>query len=725
MSDIEKFDPKKLAESICWTVEPSELHRDLMSVCGLNFADGNDSSSRKQMFASHIGQALQVSGACPRRIQTGMEREYGKYTLSIKMPADGEIKKVIDRYQRGIGIDSIPYNPQTLVIYEDAATKQIGMIDLRDYCSFHQYFGFKYKSQSALNQLHVGAHIKKGTILKDSPAVGEDGSYSFGVECNMALMSIPGTSEDGIIICRDVLPKFKFKTYEHRVVEWGNRRFPLNIYGDETNYKAFPEIGEYIKDTDDGRGLLMAFRTYDKDMAVVEQSVIDTMEVDYTYDKLVYADPGGRIVDIRVHHDNQINPSPTPVGMDTQVLKYDRARRKFYQDIFNEYQRLARDAGPNLTLTPEFHQLVVDAIAVIGDNDGQRVFKLYRQAPLDDFRVEFVIEYEIEPTIGFKLTDCHGGKGVICQIWEPWQMPVDADGNRADIIMDPYSRISRMNLGGLYEQYFNAASRDVVKRIHKFVGAEPVDPRLYENHLQNIDQGMVNHAWEYLLGYYAIVSPRMHRWFTEGEYKNSRHSHLAEVLKRGIYLYYPPDNEIECSEAVKLIEQFYPPTYGPVTYTGASGRTDTTKDPVRIASMYIMLLEKIGDDWTAVSSAKTQHFGVLAQVTNTDKHSTPSRNQAIRALGESEVRIYTSYVGTKVTADIMDRSNNPITHEHILFNILDAAKPTDIPSVVDRKKIPLGGARPLKLVKHIAQCAGWRFVYKPYDDKAPKGTQEW
>ena len=39
-------------------------------------------------------------------------------------------------------------------------------------------------------------------------------------------------------------------------------------------------------------------------------------------------------------------------------------------------------------------------------------------------------------------------------------MPVDEEGNRADIVMDPNSRVNRMNIGGLTEQYINAASRE-------------------------------------------------------------------------------------------------------------------------------------------------------------------------------------------------------------------------------------------------------------------------
>lgn len=48
--------------------------------------------------------------------------------------------------------------------------------------------------------------------------------------------------------------------------------------------------------------------------------------------------------------------------------------------------------------------------------------------------ITFVIEHLIVPTIGYKETDIHGGKGVICSVREDEDMPMDADGNRADLV---------------------------------------------------------------------------------------------------------------------------------------------------------------------------------------------------------------------------------------------------------------------------------------------------
>jgi hypothetical protein len=382
---------------------PNQLKPNLLSVCGLNPWPGHVSSSRVQMFSSHLAQCLVIKGATERRNQTGMEAEFGKYTFNVKMPVDGEIIKIFKRYQTKLGNDTIRENPQTILMYEDHHTKEIGIVNLTNYFSNHQYFGFEYVPQPALKGLHAGAFVAKDTIFLESPNITKNGGYKYGRECNIAYMSHPAISEDGILICRDVLDLFKFKIYETRVVEWGSRKFPLNLYGDETNFKGFPDIGDPVRED----GLLMCLRPYDDKMAPVEQSIYDLQEPDFIFDKATYAPAGGKVIDIRVYHDNSPVEEIENFPMENQPNKYNTERIRFYKEIVAEVKRLYKLRGESLRITPELQQLMVTAQVAI-DSDQKRINKLYRQVPLDDWRVEFTIEYEITPNVGFKATDCVG-----------------------------------------------------------------------------------------------------------------------------------------------------------------------------------------------------------------------------------------------------------------------------------------------------------------------------
>lgn len=303
-------------------------------------------------------------------------------------------------------------------------------------------------------------------------------------------------------------------------------------------------------------------------------------------------------------------------------------------------------------------------------------------------------------------------------------MPVDEEGNIADIVMDGGSTINRMNPSRLFEQFCNAATRQTHNLICKMLGVAPYTPDIETNNrLCKLDNNLLESAYQTLMGYYNIYYPNLVKWANERE--ETLVEFLTVIVSRGVYIYLPPDNYKESVQIVKEIQSsVYKPHYGKVTYVGNSGKRVTTKDNIRIASMYILLLEKTGDDWSSVSSSKLQHLGVIAPLTKQDKYSKPARLQAVKGAGEAEVRIFMSYTKGNFTVEMMDRNNNPKTHKHICNAILGAPMPTNINNLVDRTVIPFGGSKPLSLVRHIAECAGFRFRYAKFDPNKISGMVE-
>lgn len=384
--------------------EMNGFRRNALSSAGLSPFVIYTSPGRQQMFTnSHLAQKIVTSGMNERYCQTGMEYEFGRATFSVKMPCDGKILQIIRRYPEGEAVDAIKENPETVVIFEDVATKEVGMLVLPRFFSYHSYFGFPYKEGKGANLLQAGSTIPKGTIFLDSPGKNQNtGNYAYGVELNVVFMSHPAISEDGIVISRDKLSLFKFKRYETRAVEWGEKTFPLNLFSTRPGeYKICPDIGEYVRPD----GLLCAFRTYDEKLAPVNMNVNALQRVDYAHDERVYANgPGGKVIDIRVT--TNFDTSQGLSDMDKQMEKYINHRRNYYEQIVRMYDQLRRNKA--LQLSRPLHALIVKAYTELASGK-QRLGKLYRKTPLDHFRVEFVIEYEITPSIGFKYTDTFGG----------------------------------------------------------------------------------------------------------------------------------------------------------------------------------------------------------------------------------------------------------------------------------------------------------------------------
>ncbi len=307
------------------------------------------------------------------------------------------------------------------------------------------------------------------------------------------------------------------------------------------------------------------------------------------------------------------------------------------------------------------------------------------------------------------------GKGVFTKIAEDDEMPVDENGNRADIVMDGLSTISRMNLGRLYETYINAAFRDCLNKIKHNLNISPeleTDKKKLKTFFNQLPANVKKEAFDFLVNLYKLVSIIQYESFMQGTAEEQIQHLYSCLLDDRIYVYYPPDNQLEGRDIIRNIENsVYRPIYGPVTYRDYYGNKVTTKKPVRVSKIYFMLLEKTGNDWSAVSSGKLQTFGVLSHITKFDKFAEPTRLQATRNVGEDEARIFSANCSPDAVAELIDRYNNPLTHKEMVNSILNAPQPSNVDVSIDRSKIEFGGAKPLQLVKHLFMCAGYRFAY--------------
>lgn len=673
---------------------------------------GTTSSARGAMFLSHIGQSPESEGCEPRRWQTGMELQFGEYTFDVKFPVDCVILAVIRKYPTsGMG-SAIRRNPVTTVIFEHYYDKHKtkDVLHITDFCSMHQDFGFKLeKNKQVMENLVPGQMFAKGTVIAQTRAVRSDGMWGAGVNMNAVFMSMPGTIEDGFIFGDEALEKLSPRIYNEAIGNAGRKAFFLNMYGDENNYKPFPDIGEKIRPD----GVVFALRELDPDLAPADMTCRSLMTLDRTFDKATIGIPGATVVDINIYRDDRVNPSHTPMGMDGQLVKYHTALAEYYRSIMKLYNTLYGRWKDQLRVTPELHQLVVEAqIHLPVKQDQRKLSRMWRLEPLDEWRVNITYEAIKMPGGAYKATDWHGGKGVVCGVMKQADMPIDEWGNRADVIIFGGSTMRRSNYGRLYEQGLGAAARDLVQRLRVEKGmdrhATPTEDQLKA---ALADKAWLEYAFNELIEFYQIVAPSMPKILLDNP---DPYQHVYHTLRDQYYLYTPVTDQVSLMEAVnKVINSRFRPNMGPVTYRGPNGQMVTTEKNVLSGYLYIMLLEKIGEDWSSVSSVKTQPFGLPSKLNNADRASTPGRETAIRSCGESETRSYNSVVGPEPTNELIDQTNNPMAHIAVVNSILTADKPTNIPRAVDRSVIPYGNSRPVALLKHLLECRGLRLRYRP------------
>lgn len=301
-------------------------------------------------------------------------------------------------------------------------------------------------------------------------------------------------------------------------------------------------------------------------------------------------------------------------------------------------------------------------------------------------------------------------------------MPVDHRGIRADAVLGSETTIGRMNLGRMFEHYFNDTVCGAGREVLRIMGIEQSDrsPQTVERRIQHLldtNPMTLTMAYDHLIGLYEIFAKEQQAYYINLS-DDEKLEHLRYVCEKFVQVYYQLDTDLEIVEAVEAIEASkYRQARGPVTYVGNSGKKSVTEYPVRIAPMYMMLLEKIGDDWSSVSSGKLHHFGILTPMTKGDKYSNAWRCSPVRTIGETEGRLFAGYGGRECISEMIDRSNNPVTHKEIVKNILYSDTPGNIDFAVDRKIVPLGGAKTIQLIQHLSMCEGFKYIYVPEQSK--------
>lgn len=304
-------------------------------------------------------------------------------------------------------------------------------------------------------------------------------------------------------------------------------------------------------------------------------------------------------------------------------------------------------------------------------------------------------------------------------------MPYDpVTGRRAQIVISPETTTNRMNYGRLYEQSLKTAMVELRDWLVNATGLNEYSPNLKDSVI-NLPKDVLQNCFNRIQRFLEITVEKQYKWYC-GLDERAKILDLYYILKEKFYLYRPADNPIPYMEMFDTLikEGFLSPPRKLRFFNPHTGKEEETTLEHRIGPNYYIFLEKIGDEAAAVSTAATQPNGIIAPITSKDKaKSHGARSQATRFPAESEIRCLVAGAPSGVVAEIHDRSNNPPAIEAILENIYTADQPTNIESVIDRDKFPLGNNRSLSIVKHIFQCNGYQLAYREFDPSQQTPSQ--
>jgi len=268
-------------------------------------------------------------------------------------------------------------------------------------------------ASTCLNQKPIidkGQKVKKGQVLADGAAI-DHGELALGQNVLVAFMSWEGGNyEDAILISDRLVQSDKYTSIHIEVYSVDVRDTKL---GPEVVTRDIPNISEEkLKDLD-------------------EEGIVRVGAEVSSGDILV-----GKI---------------TPKG-ETELSAEERLLRA----IFGEKAKDVKDSS--LYLEHGEHGKVTDIKIFTrekGDKLPSGVIKTIQVAVAQLRKVQ----------VGDKLAGRHGNKGVISRIVANEDMPYLADGTPVDIILNPLSVASRMNLGQILETHLGLAAKTLGYRV--------------------------------------------------------------------------------------------------------------------------------------------------------------------------------------------------------------------------------------------------------------------
>lgn len=684
----------------------TEIKPEFLGISAINSMIANVSSPRSTMDSSHWSGRPSLLSPDESIIKSGIEYELGKTINHPTAAQDCVVKAIIPRYRE---YNYAPPEVTLIVEYDRGNELFIDIIRAPAYASTHNVFGYRLNYTDALQNLQYNSPLPKDTVLAAADSYGPDGSYMYGLNANIALMSHPSVSDDGYVISESFAKRAQMFGVTKRIINLTKNTIPVNVNGDKDHFKFIPDIGDMVR----ADGLLCAVRERNDWFSISDLNTRNLCEPDMTFDTLTYVSPGSRILDVKVIRGNYAKSefsSKMTEQLDHQAEMY----INYCRNVFQKYEQIIQEKKAiygsldRIRTTGPCHRHVTDCGILVRHADSGRNKLCYRKLPIDQYRVEVTISTVITPGIGSKLTDRHAAKGVSCLILPDDQMPYDKNGVRVDVIADPNSTVSRMNTGRVYEHYLGAASRDNWAKISALY-----TPKYGSPFVQALSDEEVEHTRQHLLGFYTTINSESQEFVqntTTSEFRQFLHE--CENLKH-LKIFYPPDNENNITEVIMGLEASpYAPLCDTLTYKDRNGVLRTTVEKIRVGVMYMMFLEKIANNHSAVSSSKVNNFGFPVKGTNLDKFRYPHSLTPTKLPAETEKRIFAAFLKPDCPIEIQDLAMNTNSHKTLYRHTLESGKIFDTEYDINRNNTPYGYTNSLQILHHLFIATGFDFVHQ-------------
>lgn len=517
----------------------------------------SNSGSRQQMFTAQVKQAVMLDNPEVARLTTGHEKHFGKYANSYKRAdSDYRIVSKICRYS------SSPQLSYVLVL-QDVRTGVYDVVNVKHFENMTDCHGY-IREDTPVDHMMPGQIIPKGEYIYKASTIDENENYRYGVNCKVAYITMPETIEDAIICSRSFAERTKFTLIEKIEFSYDTNHVMLNMYGNNNNYKCLPEIGEETFED----SILCAIRSVNK-RNIASDLTIDSLKNPKGSDTIIKG--RGKLIDISIHTNAADKLEEGEHRSQVRRMYLDELR--YHQEIVNTLGRIL--SNKNNKVTDMFKYILsisrnyINPDVKFSSDSGEFEFCY----------ITAYVAYKTGLNEGYKMTNRHGGKGVISEIRDDELMPVDEDGVRCDAIIASAGVVPRLNFCQKYEHEINFIADKFVR--HKLMKEDNHDKR-------------VKMLCEFCSDINKDYGDKMTKYLKSvSKYEQQRF--IREVGEEGLYLQLPPFTDFMTIDNLAFLYDKYDIKPG---YVRVRRRYyDEPESDTYVTEDYVKKLENINDNF--------------------------------------------------------------------------------------------------------------------------------
>lgn len=590
-----------------------------------------NSGSRKLMHSTHLEQRLPLLYPEVPIIQTGYENEFGKYASSFYKASDDYV--VLNKVQKFENIEDQHY----FLIVQNIRTGELDIIEKIDYEFITETYGFLYDNSkldslkpvdpTAMNITDENL-IHKDEVYKKSMAYDEYNNRRDGVNLLTAYISTAKNTEDSVIISESAAKKLSSPLIKPVTVIINENDILLNIYGNEYEYKSFPDIGEEVIDN-----LLTVVRREKKEESLYTHSYNRLTDFLMSDDKFIVS---GKVIDVDIFCNN---PETIDQSLyNVQIKKYKDNKLRYLNEIVYSVKMIQESNNNELSMTHNLQKFLYEANRVL---EGVQYIN---DRPFTGTILKLTILEENEIKVGDKVSDRYGGKGVVSFILPDNEMPIIAHNcEPVDILFNSCTCVGRLNPG----QMFETSTTFIGKRLIDFILLNVLDP----------DQSL-----ELVREYMQLTGTQMDEFLEELLDPNNsdefKEQYLNSIVKdNGIMLSLEPiSNSMTIDQLAAIYKEFaWAKPYEvimPIKDSNGNTRYTKSRRPMVIGYKYIYRLKQYGEDkFSATSLSATNIRNLNTRSKANKQYKAPYTNTPIR-LGDMEFGNLV-HMGVEIEAGIM------------------------------------------------------------------------